>query len=109
MAMVWCQLDACVVPLVRWNVALVGESYEADRARLGPLAGVDPLVPGNIALVAEAYQTHGASVGLLAGVGPLVPHNVALAAEPPGADRASRRRASPLYGSARVAQRRSSG
>ena len=57
------------------------------RAWIWFLAGVEPLVRCNVALVGETPWAHGACVGLLARVGPLVLGCLALAAELLGAER----------------------
>ena len=60
-------------PLVRDNLALVGEAPGAYGASVGRFPGVGPLVRRNLALVAEPHRAHRASVGLIARMGPLVP------------------------------------
>ena len=72
-----------VRPLVRHNVALLGETFWAYRASVRLLARVGPLVRRNISLPGETFWAYRASVGLLARVRPLVLGNVALLGEPP--------------------------
>ena len=67
----------------------VCKRLSAVKTPVGLLAGVGPLVRRNVALVGEPLRAHRASVGLLSRVGPLVPGNGALDAEPPGTHQAS--------------------
>ena len=76
-------LLAGVRPLVRRNVALLGEAPWAHGACVGLLPGVRPLVWHNAALESEPHWAHRASVGFLARVGSLVRHNVTCVGEAP--------------------------